>query len=66
MSVLWNEPLRYDVFGPDGTYLGVVFPPEDFDPIPRPVFDGDYVWAVSTDELGVERVVRYRILVGGG
>ena len=27
---------------------------------------GDRVWAVTADELGVERVVRYRIVVGGG
>ena len=62
--ILWREAIRYDVFEPDGTYLGVVVPPEDFDNQPLPVFDGDYVWAVTTDELGVERVVRYRIVVG--
>ena len=64
--VFWREALRYDVFEPDGTYLGVVVPPEDFDNHPLPVFDGDRVWAVTTDEAGVERVVRYRIVVGGG
>ena len=62
--VLWHEAIHYDVFGPDGTYLGVVVPPEDFRAFPIPVFDGDQVWAVTTDELGVERVVRYRIVVG--
>lgn len=62
--VIWREPLRYDVFEPDGTYLGVVVPPDGFSPYPNPVFDGDYVWAVSRDELGVQRVVRYRIAVG--
>ena len=64
--VTWVEPLRYDVFEPDGTYLGVVAPPEDFTPFPNPVFDGDYVWGVTRDDLGVQRVVRYRIVVGGG
>lgn len=64
VPVLWNECLRYDVFEPDGTYLGIVLPPEDFNPVTRPVFDGDHVWAVTTDELGVGRVVRYRISVG--
>ena len=64
VPVLWNERLRYDVFEPDGTYLGIVLPPEEFNPATRPVFDGDHVWAVSTDELGVERVVRYRVSVG--
>ena len=65
-SVVWREPLRYDVFEPDGTYLGVVAPPDDLTPWVDPVFDGDYVWAVTRDDLGVERVVRYRIEVGGG
>ncbi len=64
--VTWREPLRYDVFEPDGTYLGAVVPPEDFTPWVDPVFDGDHVWAVTRDELGVQRVVRFRIVVGGG
>ena len=64
--VFWREPLRYDVFEPDGTYLGVVAPPDDFTPFVTPVFDGDHVWAVTRDELGVQRVVRYRIVVGEG
>ena len=64
--VTWVEPLRYDVFEPDGTYLGVVAPPDEFWPYVVPVFDGDLVWGVTRDELGVERVVRYRIEVGGG
>ena len=63
-SVTWEESTRYDVFEPDGTYLGVVVPPEEFAASPDPVFEGDYVWAVARDELGVERVVRYRIEVG--
>ncbi len=63
MPVNWVEPVRYDVFEPDGTYLGVVLPPDEFEPFPRPVFDGDYVWAVTEDELGVERVVRFRITI---
>ena len=63
--VLWREPLRYDVFEADGTYLGAVAPPDEFSPFVRPVFDGDHVWGVTRDELGVERVVRFRIEVGG-
>ena len=59
--VTWVEPLRYDVFEPDGTHLGVVVPPDEFTPYVNPVFDGDYVWGVTRDELGVQRVVRYRI-----
>ena len=64
--VVWKEPLRYDVFEPDGTYLGAVAPPDGFEYYKAPVFDGDHVWAVTQDELGVERVVRYRIVVGEG
>ena len=62
--VLWRAPPRYDVFEADGTYLGAVTPPAGFSTSTRPVFDGDYVWAVTHDELGVSRVVRFRIVVG--
>ena len=64
--VTWPESTRYDVFESDGTYLGVVAPPDAFSGGPDPVFEGDHVWAVTRDELGVERVVRFRIEVGGG
>lgn len=63
MMPVWTS---YDVFEEGGTFLGTVHVPEDFSAIPTPVFDGDRVWAVSRDELGVQRVVRYRILVEGG
>lgn len=62
--VAWPSPLRYDVFEADGTYLGAVVPPDGFVYEPQPVFDGDDVWAVTRDGLGVERVVRFRIRVG--
>lgn len=61
--VTWRTPIRYDVFESDGTYLGVVVAPDEFSASPEPVFDRDYVWGVTRDELGVERVVRYRIEV---
>lgn len=65
--VIWESPVRYDAFEPDGTYLGGLAAPEGFLVSPaEPIFDGEKVWAVSRDELGVQRVVRYRILVGGG
>ena len=64
LPVIWEEETRYDVFDPDGTYLGVVVAPDEFSTFPAPVFDGDRVWAVTADELGVERVVRYRISHG--
>ena len=57
----WVEPLRYDVFEADGTYLGAVVPPEGFSPSAPPVFGRSFVWAVERDDLGVERVRRYRL-----
>lgn len=62
--VVWRSHLRYDVFEGDGTYLGAIEPPSGFSAWPTPVFDGDRVWAAARDELGVGRVVRYRIEVG--
>ncbi len=64
--VIWEEPTRYDVFEPDGTYLGAVVPPDEFSVYTNPVSDGDHVWGVTRDELGIERVVRFRIQVNGG
>jgi hypothetical protein len=56
--VTWYEPQRWDVFEPDGRYLGAVDMPGDF------TFHfarGDHVWGVTRDELGVNYVVRMRI-----
>ena len=61
----WVEPLRYDVFEADGTYLGAVVPPEEFSLLAPPVFGRSFVWAVEGDELDVQRVVRYRIALPG-
>ncbi len=63
--VVWESLVRYDAFEPDGTHLGALAAPDGFLVWPEPIFDGDQVWAVSRDELGVERVVRYRLEVGG-
>lgn len=62
----WRERSVLDVFEDDGTYLGRVVPPEGFRTHPQPVFDGDRVWAVSSDDLGVQRVVRYRVTLPDG
>ena len=62
--VRWRSELRYDVFEADGTYLGAVDPPDGYSGWPTPVFDGDQVWAATRDELGVPRLVRFRIEVG--
>ena len=54
----WRERPVFDVFEPNGRFLGTVELPI------RARFmeaRGDHVWAVDRDELGVEYVVRYRI-----
>lgn len=57
----WKEPVAFDVFEDDGTYLGRVTTPMEFSLYPTPRFDGDRVWAVTRDDLGVQRVVRFRV-----
>jgi hypothetical protein len=57
----WREPVAFDVFETDGTYQGRVRAPLEFSSSPTPVFDGERVWAVTRDELGVQRVVRFRV-----
>lgn len=57
----WTEPVRFDVFDRDGRYLGRVEAPDGFQTHPLPVIRGDSVWAVVTDALEVERVVRFRV-----
>ncbi len=54
----------WDLFEEDGTYLGQIRAPEGFRTHPEPVFGSEHVWAVTTDELGVEYVTRFRIDFG--
>ncbi len=54
----WIEPSVYDVFSPDGDFLGRVSLP------PRSELGnakGDRIWLVVNDELDVPSVVRYRV-----
>jgi len=55
----FTEPVAFDVFSPDGTYLGHVRTPRSFRMRPEPQVRGDTVWAVTRDELDVARVVRF-------
>lgn len=57
----FRERLVYDVFEPDGRYLGAVRTPEEFRTSPEPVIRGDLLWDVTRDEVDVQRIVRYRI-----
>jgi hypothetical protein len=57
----YSEPPRpalYDVFEPDGTYLGQVQVPAKVSSVVR---RGDHVWAVAFDAEDVPRIKRYRI-----
>jgi hypothetical protein len=56
------EPPAFDVFEPDGRYLGPVRAPRDLRMSPVPVARGDTVWAVTRDELDVPRIVRFRVV----
>jgi hypothetical protein len=62
-QVRYREPIAFDVFEPDGRYLGHISAPQGFTMSPEPVFRGDFVWAVSLDDLDVPTVVRYRIVL---
>ncbi|MGH7465841.1 MAG: hypothetical protein ACREK1_11745, partial [Longimicrobiales bacterium] len=54
----WTEAPVYEVFEPDGTWLGRINAPERFIPL---YFRGDHVWGVQRDEYDVNYVVRLRI-----
>lgn len=60
----WKEPVVFDVFEPDGRYLGQVVAPEGFLQYPSPVFRGDTVWAGFEDADGVRYVKRYELSAG--
>jgi hypothetical protein len=60
----WREPVAFDVFEPDGRFVGRVRAPTGFSMNPAPVIRGDTVWAIQRDELGVQRLVRFRIEFG--
>lgn len=55
------RPARYDVFSPDGRWLGIAETPPGFHPLE---IGADYVLGVRQDDLGVEFVELYE--VGGG
>lgn len=57
----YREPVRFDVFEPDGGFLGSVDAPDGFRTYPQPVIRGDTVWAVVTDELDVARLHRFEL-----
>ena len=60
----WSEPVVFDVFEPDGRYLGSVTTPSGFLVFPEPVFRGDTVWAAVEDDDGVRYVRRFEFARG--
>jgi hypothetical protein len=61
-SLPWSCPssgwMLFDVYEPNGTYLGQVQVPARVDPI---VMRGDLIWATTCNDDGVPSVGRYRI-----
>jgi hypothetical protein len=67
-GTLWVEPSRaegdaqrFEVFDPEGRYLGTVRPPHELEGSPLPLFRSDAIHAVIRDSLDVPYVVRVRI-----
>ena len=54
----WREPDTYDVFEPDGTFLGSVALPVSFTPM---FIRGERLWGIDRDEDGLQRVLRLRV-----
>lgn len=51
----------YDVFDPEGRFLGVITTPRGFEPLRS---DDDYVYGVGRDDMGVQHVIRLRHVRG--
>lgn len=56
-----DQPVRFDIFDPEGRYLGRVTGTERILPVPAPVVRGDVFAAVAQDQAGVPSVVVMRI-----
>jgi len=54
----WVEPLVYDIFEPDGRYLGAIELPRNTS---VRYARGDHLWAITRDEFDVQYVTRFRI-----
>lgn len=57
----WTEPLAFDVFEPDGRYLGQVNAPPGFRTLPLPSIRGSTVWAAVGEGDAAPDVVRFEI-----
>jgi hypothetical protein len=61
-QIRWRESIAFDVFEPDGRYVGMVTAPTGFSMNPSPVIRGDVVWAIVRDEFDVQRLARLRVV----
>jgi len=61
----WKEPILFDVFEEDGTYLGAVRAPDGLRTYPEPIFSRDWVLGTVQDELDVQSVVLFRVQLPG-
>jgi sugar lactone lactonase YvrE len=61
-----SEDRLFDVFDPEGRYLGQVVSPFPIAFYPPPIIRGGLVYAVTRDELEVPFLVRARIEEPGG
>ncbi|MEE9578884.1 MAG: hypothetical protein V3W24_04850 [Gemmatimonadota bacterium] len=57
----FGEPIVFDVFQPDGRYLGQVSAPAGFRTRPMPVIQGNTVWAAVGERGSVPSIVRFEI-----
>lgn len=60
--IRFREPSSFDVFAPDGRYLGHVRIPQAFSSTPELIIRGDTVWAVNLDQMDVATIVRYQVV----
>ena len=56
-----SDRAPFDVFTPDGQYLGQVIPPFPVARRPRPIFRNGYMYAVTRDQHDVLQVVKAKI-----
>ena len=62
----WREPILFDVFDQDGSYLGAVQCPDGLSTHPQPIFTRDWVLGVIRDQFDIQTVVKFRVELPGG